>query len=116
MIVTALHEFLTSAGIPYALAANVATGEVDSFGDATAIVGTDLVNTLFADRESINALQRSLQGQLLPRIWSQGDLTCIVCKPSEDVIVGLFCRALRDPVEQYHRSTNLNDELCRLWP
>jgi hypothetical protein len=115
MIPSALQDYLANSGFLYAVVANLANSEIQHIGCSSAIGNTDLVPSFFADAESVTALDRSLQGQLLPRVWSQGDISCVVCKPTENVIVGAFCKKKSGPVEQYQMSKKLNDDLHRFW-
>jgi len=108
-------RLLEVTGVPFAVIAHLATGELVSVGDSRAVAGDDLFNSLFLDFECVSALNRSLQGQLLPRTWSQGKVSCIVCKPEEDVIVGLFSLNERDPVAQYHWTKKLGNEVTAFW-
>jgi hypothetical protein len=107
--------FLSDNDIPFAIVANVSMGEIQSFGDSLAISNTDLVNNLFADAECITAMQRSLQGQMLPRIWRQGQVSCVVCKPTDGIIVGFFCKDEREPVERYRWAKQLCVNAVSLW-
>ncbi len=108
-------NILEVTGVPFAVVANLSIGEIHSVGDAKALGADDLFNQLFLDFETVSALNRSLQGQLLPRTWSQGKVCCIVCKPSEDVLVGLFCVGERDPVAQYHWSKQVGKKVSAFW-
>jgi hypothetical protein len=110
-----LDSVLEVTGVPFAVIANLATGEIHSVGDAKAIGANDLYNQLFLDFETVSALNRSLQGQLLPRTWSQGKVCCVVCKPSDETIVGLFCMDERDPVAQYHWSKQAGKQVSAFW-
>jgi hypothetical protein len=110
-----LDRLLEATGVQFAVVANLAAAEIRSVGDPKAVGSSDLFNQLFLDWETVSALNRSLQGQLLPRTWSQGKDCCVVCKPSADVIVGLFCREDRDPIAQYHWSKQMGNEVSALW-
>jgi hypothetical protein len=61
-------------------------------GDQDRLKWKGLFEALFGDKETIARLSSSLEGQLLPRTWGQGDLYCLVCKPSRDALVGFFGR------------------------
>ena len=39
---------------------------------------------------SVENLMKSLSGQLLPRIWTQGNTKCVICQPNDEQIVALF--------------------------
>jgi len=113
MIPETLNDVLETLNVPLAAIADLPSGEIHFIGDPEAVENTDLISTLFADRETIEALNRSLDGQILPRAWSQGKASCIVCKPTDDTVVGLFVMDELDAVQQYHWSKNA-DEAIRL--
>lgn len=104
MVPDALYRVLESLKVPLAVIADLPSGEVQFIGEREAMGNTDLISTLFADSETIESLNRSLEGQILPRTWNQGKVSCIVCKPADETIVGLFATDELDAVQQYHWS------------
>ncbi len=74
----------------YAIVADLDSGRVDTYGDKTKLKYTGLVQTLFGDGDSIRDLNAHLDGQMMPRSWRQGEVACILSKPVESTIVGLF--------------------------
>lgn len=112
MNTTALEERLKEWNVPFAIIADVETGHTIRVGSSTGMGYDDLENTLFRDAETVLATSRSLEGQILPRMWSQGNVSCYVCKPNSQTIVGLFCSDQRNPVEKYHWSKKLNTRVA----
>ena len=112
---TSLEQLLASNGVPFAIVANVVTGETYRVGDPTGFGFDDLVNSLFADFDCVLATYRSVQGQLLPRMWSQGDVECVICRPTSDVLIGLFCKTERSPLEHFRWAKDLDAELSAIW-
>ncbi len=104
MVPTSLKEVLTNLEVSFAIVADLYSNEIRRIGEVENVDKTDLVTSLFADAETVQALDRSLEGQLLPQIWSQGVVSCIVCKPTDSTIVGLFVKDALDLVQQYHWS------------
>ena len=39
---------------------------------------------------STEKLKASLEGQLLPRIWTQGNTKCVLCQPNNELMVAIF--------------------------
>ncbi len=99
----------------YAIVADLDSGKVDNFGDQTKLKYKGLVQTLFGDGDSIRDLNTSLEGQMMPRTWGQGEDTCVVCKPAECIIVGLFYHEQREPAEAYHFSQELKAQIGEVW-
>lgn len=106
-----LEERLKEWNIPFAVVADLETGDAIRIGCSTGLDFEDLENILFRDADAVFVTGRSLEGQIFPRTWSQGNISCIVCKPNEKTMVGLFCSDQRNPVEKYHWSKQLNSQV-----
>jgi hypothetical protein len=102
---------LDRLNVEFAAVADLESGNIQFIGQPESVGNTDLITALFSDRDSVESLNRSLEGQMLPRAWSQGKVTCIICKPSTLKIVGLFVMDERDAVEQYHWSKIANEAI-----
>lgn len=63
---------------------------------------------LFSNTEK---LLQSICGQLLPRIWTQGNTKCVICKPNDEKIVCVFYDSQLDAKEHYFYAKRLSDEL-----
>jgi hypothetical protein len=103
-----LEERLSEWRIPFAVVADLETGDATRVGCSTGLGFDDLEGTLFRDADTVLATGRSLEGQILPRMWSQGDVTCYVYKVNEKTVVALFSSEHRNPVEKYHWSKQLH--------
>ncbi len=77
-------------------------------------VESGLLPHLFGDAQTISSLNESLDGQLMPTIWSQGNMSCIVCKPDEERIIGAFTTEERSVVDKYKWSKELNQDILSL--
>jgi hypothetical protein len=110
-----LADLLSEQGLPLAVVVNVANGNLLRVGCGGETEFDDLLNSLLGDEAAIQATNDSLQGQILPRIWGQGRLTCILCKPRSDTIVCIFCDKEISSAELYHMSTSLNADIDRLY-
>src|SRR5690554_820508 len=102
-----LFSLMDSFAIKVVAIASVAKGSVRLLGNKQALPANSLLSSLFGDRDAIAALEHSLKDQIMPKIWGQGGVVCVVCRPHPDVIVGLFSDKPRDPVETYRWSKAL---------
>ena len=50
---------------------------------------------------NIDNLMASVNGQILPRIWSQGNTKCVICQPKDEEIVALFYDTYMDAKDNY---------------
>jgi hypothetical protein len=101
-------ELLDASGVPFAIVANVLTGESVRFGNSSEVRFEDLAKSLFGDADAIVATNASLEGQILPRIWGQGTLSVAVCKPTDKTIVGAFSDTKMGIKDQYLWSKKLD--------
>lgn len=67
---------------------------------------------LFSNTEALN---ENISGQLLPRIWTQGNTKCIVSKPSEEQIVAIFYDNCLDAKDNYFLAKKLDLQLKELF-
>ncbi|MCA9040110.1 MAG: hypothetical protein KDA65_07185 [Planctomycetaceae bacterium] len=113
MSLESLRTTLEGLNVSFAVIAELLSGEIQFYGDRQMIGDPHLIEALFGDNSAIQTLNKSLEGQLLPQIWSQGKITCVVCKPTENIIVGLFHSDHRTAVEHYQWSKKA-DAMIRL--
>jgi hypothetical protein len=73
-------------------------------GNLAAIEGQGLFSALFGGPAEVIRLRESLEGQLLPQIWSQGGTDCFVSKLPNGVVYGVFSERPLDPVDLYRAS------------
>ena len=110
-----IEKLLNELNVPFAIVANVVTGEVDRYGDPSSIQPAGLIKVLFGDTEAVSTLSNWLEGQTMPRSFGQGDVAAVLCKPKPDLIVGLFCSIKLSPVEYYHWTKRLCDAVDSAW-
>lgn len=95
-------DILNKNAISYCIVANINTDSIDKIGDVTELEYKDLVEQLFGDIQQIKLLNDSLAGQQLPRVWQQGKVRCLVSKPKDSIILGLF----------YNESRSIKESIC----
>lgn len=83
------------------------------FGSKDNLTCEGLFNCLFGDMESILRLNESLEGQSMPQSWKQGELKCLVVKPTDKALVGLFYNDTKNAVDSYKFGKQLNNELIK---
>lgn len=110
-----IADVLESLNVPLAAVADLATGDIQLIGKPESVDNIDLISALFANPQAVQSLNLSLDGQALPRIWSQGDNSCVICKPADTCIVGLFVKVFQDAAESYYWSRKANEAIQRLY-
>jgi hypothetical protein len=109
-----LIEYMKKNDIPYAIIANLQSGVIENLGDISALEHTGLIKGLFYDLDTIHNLNQSLDGQILPRIWGQGNVRCIVCKPYEGIIIGLFCKEEMSLYDFYMWTKKVDEDIHKI--
>lgn len=116
MVPESLTQVLAELKVPFAAVADLSSGETEYVGSPQAIAeGSHLLNTLFGDSGSIHNLDQSLNDSLMPRMLRQGDVSCVVCKPTPTVIVGMFMQDDRDVRDRYAWSISAEAALRRAY-
>lgn len=57
---------------------------------------------------NIDNLVAILDGQILPRIWVQGNTKCVVCKPNSEQVVAFFYDNCMDAKDNYFYAKQLD--------
>ena len=115
MVPKSLSSLVAEHNILVAIVADTDDGGVRTVGNRKDLESDDLIVQLFGDADAVTALNRSLEGQVLPRTWSQGKVSCVVCKPDENRIVGLLYHETRSAAEQYAWSKRVNEDVRALF-
>ena len=80
-------------------------------GDLERIRASGLFQALFGGALERQTLAASLQGGMLPQIWSQDDIDCFVSVTDKGCIVGAFITRCPDPVALYRLSKAIMADL-----
>jgi hypothetical protein len=64
---------------------------------------------------SVQNLVDSINGQLLPRIWTQGNTKCVICQPNDEQIVALFYDTSMNTKDNYFYAKQLDLQLKDLF-
>lgn len=104
-------DFTVKNRIIYAVIVNLDTRTFISTGWKYELPYEGLLKSLFNDEETVKKVNDSLKGQIMPQSMAQGDLNCALCKPKDNILVGLFYIDKREPSESYEYSRQLDNEL-----
>ncbi len=63
---------------------------------------------------SVDNLMESIEGQIMPRIWTQGNTRCIICRPSPNQIIVLFYDSFLNAKDEYYHAKKLDTLLKQL--
>jgi len=94
--------------------ASMETKDKTFLGDRSRLESDGLVRNMF-DELSVEQIHFHLEGQLLPRLWSQGKVYGILCKPKNDVVVGLYGHDDRDVLKHYETAQLIDSSLKEIW-
>ena len=115
MILDELKKLMDRNDIPYSIITSFDSESVVKLGVINELHYIDLIEQLFGNFEQIKALNDSLRGQTLPHSWKQGDVRCVVCKPKDEVLVGLFYNEHRPLIESIDFGEKLSWEIDDIW-
>lgn len=110
-----LKDLVDRNEISYCIVATLDSELIDTIGSLTKLEYKDLVEQLFGDIQQIKILNDSLSGQQLPRAWKQGKVKCLVCKPKDNIIVGLFYNEYRSLFESIDFGNKVAKEIENIW-
>ncbi|WBW96114.1 hypothetical protein [Oceanirhabdus sp. W0125-5] len=110
-----LKNLLSKHEIIYCVVTHLDKGAMETFGNKEELEYQGLIQTNFYDIDNVYSLNNSLEGQELPKLFRQGKVACIIFKPTNSVIVGMFYHEKRDFREYCNWSKELNEEVKLLW-
>ncbi|APC40331.1 hypothetical protein [Clostridium estertheticum] len=110
-----INNILLKYNIIYSLTINLKDKYVEEIGDSSKLEYDGLLKTHFNDMETIIKLNGFLEGQQLPKLFKQGKVICIICKPKNNIIVGLFYHEDKDFTHYYKKAKELNEEIVSVW-
>jgi len=102
MSTSKIQELMQNNQIDYCIISYLMDNRIEKIGEINKLINRDLPNQLFGDSEIISNLNNSLESQEMPVSWKQGKVKCLVCKPTSDIIIGLFYnehRSLFDSID-----------------
>ncbi|MBC8029828.1 MAG: hypothetical protein H7Z16_06935 [Pyrinomonadaceae bacterium] len=101
--IASAHEFLC-----YVVAS--AGGSIWRGGDCEGLNGS-LVNVLFGGIDEAKGVFDFLDGRMLPQVYRQGDVFCLLMKPTIDIVVGFFAQDGRNGVNLHREGKEVSKDL-----
>ena len=108
-----LNEFMEKYDIAIAACVNRQEMAFDIIKSGLKLESDDLFKQLILFG-SVDSLVESIKGQILPRIWTQGNSKCIVCQPRPMEIIALFYDSSRNIKDEYVHAIALDKLLKEL--
>ena len=95
-----LDEFIEKNDISISVKADVRSKRYDIIKKDILLESYDLFEQLIL-YSNVDSLFECVNGQILPRIWSQGKTKCVICQISEEQLVALFYDTNMDARDNY---------------
>lgn len=106
-----LQPIATKETLVYVVVADQLTGRIEqSVGTPEAVKQRYLVDELVGNESVLARLASSLNGQLLPQAWRQGDVFAYTTIVNGKLVVA-FCESPGDPLETYHKGKRIQQML-----
>jgi hypothetical protein len=80
-------------------------------GDFEDLEWSGLVSMLFGGVAEVMVLIDSLDEMILPQVYQQGEVYCLLMKPAKDIVVGYFSQDGRDAVNLYREGKEVSKDL-----
>jgi len=80
-------------------------------GDRAKLRWPSLMQMLFGGSEEISCLFDFLEGKVIPQHYGQGDIHCVLLKPTKDIVVGIFYERERDAAKMYYEGLRVAADL-----
>ena len=106
-----IEELMTREEIPYDVIVNIRTDERIYLGDREKIKPDSLIKMCEDDMVS---LYQSMEGQILPQYWGQGNVKMLISIPQEDMMVLFFYYKRNDTHEEHHKGKMIDEEVKKL--
>ena len=83
-------------------------------GDFEGLIWPTLVKDLFGGPDEVKVLFDYLEGKMLPQLSSQGEVFCVLMKPTKDIVIGAFAQDGRDAISLYREGKEVSKALEEL--
>lgn len=108
-----LDEFIEKNNIAIFVKADVRSKRCDIIKKDILLESYDLFEQLILYSD-VDSLFECVNGQTLPRIWSQGITKCVICQISEEQLVALFYDTHMDARDNYIFAKEIDMKLKEL--
>ncbi|APC40323.1 hypothetical protein [Clostridium estertheticum] len=110
-----IQELMQINGMDYVIISYLKDDKIEKIGEINKLMNQDLPEQLFGDLEIIKNLNNSLENQDMPVTWKQGKVKCLVCKPTSDIIVGLFYNEYRALFDSIDFGKEINTKILNIY-
>lgn len=107
-------EFLAKNEISLYVDADLKTNEFNIIKTSTQLTSYSLFVQLIL-HNTPDILLRTIAGQIMPRMWRQGNVRCIISQPNHNHIIALFYENTLDAKENYLYALELNSKIMNLF-
>ena len=108
-----LNEFIEKNDIAIVAKANLQEKTFEIIKRDLELESYDLFEQLIVFG-SVDNLMESIEGQILPRTWTQGNTRCIVCQPTPNQIMALFYNSSLNVKDEYYHAKEMDTLLKQL--
>ncbi len=108
-----LDEFIEKNNIAIFVKADFRSKRYDIIKKDILLESYDLFEQLIL-YSNVDSLFECVNGQILPRIWSQGKTKCVICQISEEQLVALFYDTHMDARDNYIFAKEIDMKLKEL--
>lgn len=108
-----LNEFMEKNNIVIVAKANLQEKTFEIIKNDLELESYDLFEQLIIFG-SVDNLMESIEGQILPRTWTQGNTRCIVCQPTPNQIMALFYNSSLNVKDEYYHAKEMDTLLKQL--
>ncbi|SDH05272.1 hypothetical protein SAMN05216584_1302 [Selenomonas sp. WCT3] len=108
-----IEEIMNKENIPFCMVVNTITKREDCIGDKKNFATNGLLDMINTNNR-LEDLIRSLDGQILPTHWTQGEEKMMICNPKKNIFV-ILCYFSNDSIlDRYDMGVRINDELGKI--
>jgi len=108
-------EFLKENSVNYAIIVDLEKASLIPVGSSESLLFDGMIKTNFYDIETALVLNDFLKTQYMPKVFKQGEVMCVITKPNDDYIIGLFYHDDRKAKEVFQRTEYLNERAKDFW-
>src|SRR5215471_3293932 len=97
---------------PCCIAARPTGERLITVGDPSGLRRNGLIDILFEDARAIIQVNESLRRRILPQLCVQGNESCILMKPFDDLLIGLFHQDSRSSEQLFYEGREISRKIA----
>ncbi len=106
-----LRDVLSAHHALYAVVTDPCGSHWEEYGEKSAVPYQGIISAYFPNPDAMAKLDEFLQGQMLPKTIVQGDVICVISRPREDRIVGVFLLEKGDVIARMRRGRTVDADI-----